>query len=90
MSPTGAHDTRKGLALFLLGSLVSRAISFMIVGLLFQFFGAPIKRFIDKYLGAVTAGFVALVVGGFLAIAFLGGEDQAGDKCSAVTSLPPR
>jgi membrane protein YqaA with SNARE-associated domain len=79
------------LGLFLVGSLVSRAISFMIVGLLFQFFGAPIKRFIDKYLGLVTAGFVALVIAGFLAIAFLGGgEENAGDKCSAVTTLPPR
>jgi membrane protein YqaA with SNARE-associated domain len=79
------------LGLFLVGSLVSRAISFMIVGLLFQFFGAPIKRFIDKYLGLVTVGFVALVIAGFLAIAFLGGgEERGGDKCSAVTALPPR
>lgn len=80
-----------GLGLFLLGSLVSRAISFMIVGLLFQFFGAPIKRFIDKYLGLVTAAFVALVIAGFLAIAFLGGgEETAGDKCSRATSVAPR
>lgn len=80
-----------GLGLFLLGSLVSRAISFMIVGLLFQFFGAPIKRFIDKYLGLVTAGFVALVIAGFLALTLLGGgEGGAADKCSAVTTLPPR
>lgn len=79
-----------GLILFVLGSLVSRAISFMIVGLLFQFFGAPIKRVIDKYLGLVTAGFVALVVGGVLAIALLGGGEDPADKCSAVTSLPPR
>lgn len=80
-----------GLGLFLLGSLVSRAISFMIVGVLFRLFGAPIKRFIDKYLGLVTAGFVALVIAGFLAIAFLGGGgEKPGDKCSAVTTLPPR
>mgnify|MGYP000509971666 CR=1 FL=1 len=80
-----------GLGLFLLGSLVSRAISFMIVGLLFQFFGAPIKRFIDKYLGLVTVGFVALVIAGFAAIAFLGGGgEKPGDKCASVTTLPPR
>ena len=80
-----------GLVLFLLGSLVSRAISFMIVGVLFRLFGAPIKRFIDKYLGLVTAGFVALVIAGFLAIAFLGGgEEDAADKCSAVTTVPAR
>ena len=71
------------LGLFLLGSLVSRSISFMIVGVLFRLFGAPIKRFIDKYLAAVTAGFVVLVIGGFLAVTLLGGggEDPA-DKCS--------
>lgn len=76
------------LALFLLGSLVSRAISFMIVGLLFRFFGAPIKRFIDKYLGLVTAGFVVLVIGGFLAVTMLGGEGEAkADKCSGATAV---
>ena len=80
-----------GLVLFLLGSLVSRAISFMIVGVLFRLFGAPIKRFIDKYLGLVTAGFVVLVIGGFLAIALLGvGEEGSGDKCDAVTTVPAR
>lgn len=79
------------LVMFLLGSLVSRAISFMIVGLLFQFFGAPIKRFIDKYLGLVTAGFIAAVLAGFAAIMLLGGgEDGAADACAAVTTVPAR
>jgi membrane protein DedA with SNARE-associated domain len=69
---------------FILASVVSRAISFMIVGGLFRLFGAPIKRFIDKYLGLVTIGFVVLVVGGFIAITMLsGGNDAARDKCSA-------
>ena len=45
----------------------------MIVGVLFRLFGAPIKRFIDKYLGLVTVGFVVLVVGGFIAATMLGG-----------------
>jgi membrane protein YqaA with SNARE-associated domain len=79
------------LVMFLLGSLVSRAISFMIVGVLFRLFGAPIKRFIDKYLGLVTAGFIALVIAGFAAIMLLGGgEEGAADKCSAVTTVPAR
>lgn len=78
-----------GLLLFLLGSLVSRAISFMIVGVLFRLFGAPIKRFIDKYLGLVTAAFIVAVIGGFLAIAFLGGgADDSADKCAAATTVP--
>lgn len=82
-----------GLGLFLLGSLVSRAISFMIVGLLFQFFGAPIKRFIDKYLGLVTAAFIAAVIAGFAALTLLGGGEDGGtggDKCASVVTIPAR
>ncbi|MBT2135102.1 DedA family protein [Croceibacterium sp. LX-88] len=72
------------VGLFLLGSLVSRSISFMIVGVLFRLFGAPIKRFIDKYLGLVTAGFVVLVIAGFAAVTLLGhGGEGSADKCSA-------
>ena len=82
-----------GMALvpFILASLVSRSISFMIVGVLFRLFGAPIKRFIDKYLGLVTVGFVALVVAGFVAIAYLdSGEDQAtAEKCAAAAAPRP-
>ena len=75
---------------FILASIVSRSISFMIVGVLFRLFGAPIKRFIDKYLGLVTIGFVALVIAGFLAIAFMGGgNEQASEKCAAATTVQP-
>lgn len=76
------------LVSFVLASIVSRSISFMIVGVLFRVFGAPIKRFIDKYLGLVTAAFVVLVVGGFLALTLLsGGDDAAQDKCSAAAAV---
>ena len=76
------------LTRFLLGSLVSRSISFLIVGILFRLFGAPIKAFIDKYLGLATAGFVALVLAGFAAITLLGGDHgESGHKCDAVTSV---
>ena len=72
---------------FILASIVSRSISFMIVGVLFRLFGAPIKRFIDKYLGLVTVGFVLLVVGGFLALTLLeGGGEEAQDKCAAAAA----
>jgi membrane protein YqaA with SNARE-associated domain len=82
-----------GMALvpFVLASLVSRSISFMIVGLLFQFFGAPIKRFIDKYLGLVTVGFVVLVVAGFLAVTLLEGGDKAtAEKCASAQTVSTR
>jgi len=72
------------LLTFIGASLVSRAISFMIVGVLFRLFGAPIKAFIDKYLGLATAGFTVLVVGGFIAAAMLsGGGQETSAKCAA-------
>jgi membrane protein YqaA with SNARE-associated domain len=78
-----------GMALvpFILASIVSRSISFMIVGVLFRLFGAPIKAFIDKYLGLVTIGFVAVVIAGFAVLAFVdNGEDAASDKCVAAAT----
>jgi membrane protein YqaA with SNARE-associated domain len=69
---------------FILASIVSRSISFMIVGVLFRLFGAPIKAFIDKYLGLATAGFVVVVVGGFIAAAMLSsGTEETSAKCAA-------
>ena len=80
------------IGLFLLGSLVSRSISFMIVGILFRFFGAPIKAFIDRYLGLVTAAFVAAVIGGFLLLALLdtGGDSAAEARCAGASTVPSR
>ena len=76
------------LASFIIASVVSRSISFMIVGVLFRLFGRPIKAFIDKYLTLVTIGFVVLVVGGFLALTLLeGGGEEAQDKCEAAEKL---
>lgn len=74
------------LGLFIAASLISRSISFMIVGVLFRLFGKPIKAFIDRYLIWVTIGFVALVIGGFLAISLLTGHHgPANDPCAAAT-----
>ena len=78
------------LLTFVLASLVSRSISFLIVGVLFRVFGAPIKAFIDKYLGLATAGFVLLVVGGFVAAVSLGGGSKdTQEKCAAATMVMP-
>ena len=76
------------LLTFIGASLVSRSISFLIVGVLFRMFGAPIKAFIDKYLGLATAGFVILVVGGFIAAAMLsGGGQETNAKCENATVI---
>ena len=72
---------------FLWASLASRAFSFMLVGLLFRLFGAPIKAFIDKYLVWVAGAFVIAVVAGFLVIGALSGDGKTkeADKCSGAT-----
>ena len=72
---------------FIGASIISRSISFMIVGVLFRLFGAPIKAFIDKYLGLATAAFAVAVVAGFVAIAFLsGGTQETREHCRAVAA----
>jgi membrane protein YqaA with SNARE-associated domain len=74
------------LLTFIGASIISRSISFLLVGVLFRLFGAPIKAFIDKYLGLVTVGFVVLVVGGFVAASMLGsGGKETNAKCEAVS-----
>jgi membrane protein YqaA with SNARE-associated domain len=73
---------------FLWSSMVSRSVQFMLVGFLFWKFGAPIKAFIDKYLAWVSAAFVVLVVGGFVAFSMLASSGgKAGDKCSQVKTM---
>ena len=74
------------LVTFILASIASRAFQFMLVGFLFWKFGAPIKAFIDKYLGLVSAAFLVAVVGGFIAIAMLsGGSKDSTDACANAT-----
>ena len=78
------------LVTFLIAALAGRALIFMVVGVLFQIFGAPIKRIIDKYLGWVTTAFVVLVVGGFIAFTQLAGSDDnagATHACDLATDV---
>ncbi len=75
---------------FTLAAVAGRALIFMVVGVLFQLFGAPIKRIIDQYLGTVTTIFVVLVVAGFLAISVFAGSDEASEGthiCDSATEL---
>ncbi|WP_176590368.1 YqaA family protein [Sphingobium sp. EM0848] len=76
-----------GLSLFtfLWASVLSRAFQFMLVGFLFWKFGSPIKAFIEKYLGLLSAAFLVLVVGGFIAASALTGGGDKSDKCSHAT-----
>ncbi|MFN3990997.1 MAG: YqaA family protein [Erythrobacter sp.] len=72
------------LVTFVGASLIGRGMIFFTVGALFRIFGAPIKSFIDRYLGLVTAAFVALVIGGIFVITRVSGDSgKADDPCSA-------
>jgi membrane protein YqaA with SNARE-associated domain len=69
---------------FLWASIVSRGMQFVLVGVLFWKFGAPIKVFLERYLAIISIGFVVLVVGGVLAAGMVTGHG-ASDKCSKAT-----
>ena len=68
---------------FIWASLLSRAFQFMLVGFLFWKFGRPIKAFIEKYLAPLSALFLVLVVGGFVAASMLSGGGQKSDRCGS-------
>lgn len=59
---------KMNLPLFFVISVFSRAARFFLVAGLIYLFGAPVKRFIDKYLDILSIIFVVLLVGGFVVI----------------------
>ena len=56
--------------IFVLASAVSRSARFFIVAALIYKFGAPVRRFIDKYFDILAIVFVVLLVGGFILIKY--------------------
>lgn len=56
---------------FLLVSLVSRSARFFLVAACIYFFGAPVKRYIDRYFNVLSIVFVILLVGGLVAVKYL-------------------
>ena len=63
--------TGLSLTTFIITSIVARAARFFLVAALLWKFGAPIKAFIDRYLGLLTIAFVLVLIGGFYAVRFL-------------------
>ena len=59
------------LPLFIVTSIVTRGLRFMMVAALLRWFGAPIRRFIEERLTLVTTGFAAMIVLGFVALRYL-------------------
>ncbi len=56
------------LTTLVLASVIGRSARFFLVAGLFYFFGAPIKKFIDKYFEILTVLFLVLFVAGFVVI----------------------
>ncbi|MEM0977310.1 MAG: YqaA family protein [Pseudomonadota bacterium] len=56
---------------FMLWSFIARGARFFIVAALLWYFGEPIKRFIERYLGLLFTLFCILLVGGFFVLRYL-------------------
>jgi membrane protein YqaA with SNARE-associated domain len=63
--------TGLNLATFMIASVLARGLRFFLVTALLWYFGAPIKRFIERNLGWLTVLFFVLLLGGFLLLRLL-------------------
>ncbi len=63
--------TALNLPVFIVASIVARALRFFIVATLLHQFGAPIRDFIERRLGLVFIVFCAVLLGGFYLVKFL-------------------
>ena len=63
--------TQLSLPLFLGVSVLARALRFFVVAGLLWKFGAPIRDFIERWLGPLFTAFVVLLIGGFYALRYL-------------------
>jgi membrane protein YqaA with SNARE-associated domain len=55
---------------FGIASLGSRGLRFFLVAALIWYFGPPIRRFVERYLGWVALAFVVILIGGFVLITY--------------------
>ena len=63
--------TGLSLTVFIVASLIARALRFFLVAALLWQFGTPIRAFIERRLGLVFTLFCILLVGGFLVLGLL-------------------
>ena len=63
--------TQMNLGAFILFSVIGRASRFFLIAALLWKFGAPIRDFIEKYMGWLTILFFILLIGGFSAIKYI-------------------
>ena len=63
--------TGLNFAVFMLASVVSRGLRFLIVAALLYWVGPPIRDFIERRLGLVFTVFMVLLIGGFVVARYL-------------------
>ena len=63
--------TGLNIVTFTIFSIIARGMRFFLIAWLLWKFGAPIKLFIEKYLGLLTIVFLVLLLGGFALLKFL-------------------
>lgn len=63
--------TQLNFFVFMVASVLARGLRFFVVAGLLYWFGPPIKKFIDDYLGILSVVFVVLLIGGFVLIKYV-------------------
>ena len=63
--------TQLDLFVFVVASVLARSLRFFIVAGLLWKFGAPIRGFIERYLGPLTILFFVLLIGGFVLLKYV-------------------
>ncbi len=63
--------TQLNFLVFMLASVAARGLRFFVVAGLLYWFGPPIKKFIEDYLGVLSILFVVLLIGGFVLIKYV-------------------
>lgn len=63
--------TALNIWVFVVASIIARALRFFIVAALLWQFGPPIRRFIERRLGLMFSLFMALLLGGFFLVRYL-------------------
>jgi len=63
--------TALSLPVFIISSIAARGTRFFLVAGLLYWFGEPIRSFIEKHLGLLFTLFLVLLIGGFVAAAYM-------------------
>jgi membrane protein YqaA with SNARE-associated domain len=64
-------STGLNLGVFMLASVIARGLRFFVLAALLWKFGAPIRSFIERYMGLLFTLFVVLLIGSFYLVKYL-------------------